>query len=165
MPTLLQIWCGTPPVTLKADIDSASAFAESRGWLYRLDILPECSDPREATILSDQHKFEALSAEPELIYCDIDCALTAEFGEPDFSSLHMGYYPGVSMPTCKAQPDTFLMWGPCDFFKKAISERKAKWSDKPAYCWPRKLLRDREGIVQIPPEWYIHDMRTATTKI
>lgn len=162
-PTIYQAVWGVVPESLKPMVAQTFEVAAHHGWGYEMlsfDAIPNENDA--IRIAWDKLKFTVLSTEPGAILCDLDCVPQDVFEYIEDGRPHMGYYPDDDPPKreCVPQPDTFLCWGPCEWWQSQIDAGIARHM-LDVSCWPRKLLRDNKDIVQIPKAQYIHFMFTA----
>ena len=160
-PSIIQAAYGPVPAALAATVKRTRDYATAHGWGYQVRELPAIEDPRERCTASDVLRFEILTTIPGAIWCDLDCEPLAGFGYVDEILPHMGFFPAVVSVECIPQPDTFLAYGPCEWWQKQLDAARARGMTG-VYCWPRKLLRDNPDAVQIPHEQYAHGMVTSS---
>lgn len=164
-PTLYQAVYDTAPLELKSLILQTSNFAKSMGWDYKMltcDLILDVNDA--IRIAADNLKYELLSTIQGVIWCDIDCVPQDGFSYIEDGKPHAGYYPDVVSYESIPQPDTFLCYGPCEWWGARWNEAKAKGRNTVS-CWPRKQLRDNKDMVQIPREQYTHGMFTCNKQL
>jgi len=116
------------------------------------------------TIAKDQWmcKTAMESTEPVFVI-DHDCRLLKPLDEFADRLPALPYWPlpedGMS---ADPQPDTFIFGATPAFAEWMVAEADRKCrGGVMQYCWPRKVLRDVEGITRIGPEYYDHGCYTV----
>ena len=157
-PTIVQaVWGAMPPVLMPMVADTA-AFAARRGYGYRLVEIATVPVGYDAVrIAADVYRVRMLAEDAGAIWCDLDCVPHDTFEYADDGKPHCAYYPGADTAECKAQPDAFLCYGPCAWWRNVLHLHGARIATP---CGIRKVLRDNADIVQIPAAQYAHAMYT-----
>jgi hypothetical protein len=161
-PSIIQAAYGSVPATLAPTVKRTRDYATAHGWGYELRELSAIEGPRARCTASDVLRFEILATIPGAIWCDMDCEPLAGFDHLDDDRPHMGFFPAVVSVESIPQPDTFLAYGPCEWWQKQLDAARKRGMTG-VYCWPRKLLRDNPDAVQIPHEQYVHGMVTSSS--
>ncbi len=161
-PTIVQAVWGEVPEELKGNTANVEAFASVRGWGYRMATGPALDKGVDAARIEwDRFKFLTLATVPDTIMCDLDCVPLDGFEYVEDNASHCAFFPAISRPECQAQPDTFLCYGPTEWWDKQLTKATERGMLSVS-CFPRKLLRDNPDIIAIPHAHWVHGMYTAS---